>query len=93
MIRDRVDAVVKMQDYIKSHMNEPITLKDLARSCGLSPWHASRVFKEFMDKTPFEYIRACRLSQAALKLRDEKVKIIDVAFDFVFDTHEGSGRI
>ena len=92
MIKDRVEAVGKMQDYIKSHINEPITLKDLARSCKLSPWHASRIFTELMNKTPFEYIRACRLSQAALKLRDEKVKIIDVAFDFVFDTHEGFTR-
>ena len=92
MIKDRVDAVGKMQDYIKSHVNDPITLKDLARSCGLSPWHASRIFKEYMNKTPFEYIRAYRLTRAVLKLRDEKVKVIDVAFDFVFDTHEGFTR-
>ena len=81
-----------MQDYIRSHMTEPITLYDLARACGLSPWHASRIFKELLGKTPFEYIRACRISQAALKLRDEKVKVIDVAFDFVFDTPEGFTR-
>lgn len=81
-----------MQEYIESHMTKPITLYDLAQSCDLSPWHASRIFKELLGKTPFEYIRACRISQAALKLRDEKVKVIDVAFDFVFDTHEGFTR-
>jgi AraC-like DNA-binding protein len=43
-------------------------------------------------KTPFEYIRALRLSRAAVKLRDEDVKIIDVALDFVFDSHEGFTR-
>ena len=92
MIRDKIAAVGKMQDYIKSHINDPITLHDLAQSCRLSPWHASRVFKEMTEKTPFECIRAFRLSQAALKLRDEKVKVIDVAIDFVFDTHEGFTR-
>jgi AraC family transcriptional regulator len=92
MIRDKEDAVGMMQDYIQSHINDPITLHDLAKSCGLSPWHASRVFKKLTGKTPFEYIRASRLSQAALRLRDEKVKVIDVAFDFVFDTHEGFTR-
>ncbi|MBN1999873.1 helix-turn-helix transcriptional regulator, partial [candidate division KSB1 bacterium] len=81
-----------MQEYIKSHMTEPIALYDLAQSCGLSPWYASRIFSELLGKTPFEYIRACRISQAALKLRDEKVKVIDVALDFVFDTHEGFTR-
>jgi AraC-like DNA-binding protein len=92
MIKDKIAAVGKMQHYIKSHINNPITLHDLAQSCGLSPWYASRIFKEMTEKTPFEYIRAFRLSQAALMLRDEKVKVIDVAFDFVFDTHEGFTR-
>jgi len=81
-----------MQDYISSHINDLITLYDLAQACGFSPWHSSRIFKELMGKTPFEYIRAYRISLAALKLRDENVKIIDVAFDFVFDTHEGFTR-
>ena len=92
MIRDKEDAVGRMQDYIQSHINDPITLNDLAQSCGLSPWHASRIFKELTGKAPFDYIRASRLSQAAVRLRDEKVKVIDVAFDFVFDTHEGFTR-
>lgn len=92
MLKEKVEAVGKMQEYIKSHVNDPITLYDLARTCGFSPWYASRIFKELMGKTPFEYIRAFRVSRAALKLRDEDVKVIDVAFDFVFDTHEGFTR-
>ncbi len=92
MLREKVEAVGKMQEYITSHINDPICLYDLAQACGFSPWHASRIFKELIGKTPFEYIRAFRLSQAAMKLRDEDVKVIDVAFDFVFDTHEGFTR-
>ena len=92
MRKEKIRAVGKMQDYIQSHITEPITLYNLARACGLSPWHASRIFKELLGKTPFEYIRACRISRAALKLRDENVKVIDVAFDFVFDTPEGFAR-
>ena len=92
MLKKNVEAVGKMQEYIKSHINDPITLYDLAQACGFSPWHASRIFKELIGKTPFEYIRAFRVSRAALKLRDEDVKVIDVAFDFVFNTHEGFTR-
>jgi hypothetical protein len=33
-----------------------------------------------------------RLTRAAVRLRDEDVKIVDVAFDFVFDSHEGFTR-
>lgn len=81
-----------MQAYIEAHLNEPITLHRLAEAAGYSPWHAARLFKALTGKSPFEYIRLVRLSRAALRLRDEDVKIVDVAFDFVFDSHEGFTR-
>lgn len=89
---EQVNAVQRMQDYIVKHVKDPITLYDLARVSGYSPWHTGRIFKELTGKTPFEYLRAYRLSQAALMLRDEKTRVIDVAFDFVFDTPEGFTR-
>ncbi len=85
----QVCAVQRMQDYIKTHLTEPITLKELSRQAGYSPFHSARMFKELTGRSPFEYMRQFRLSQAALKLRDEKVKVLDVALDFVFDSHEG----
>jgi AraC-like DNA-binding protein len=81
-----------MQDYIEEHITEPITLFKLADAAGYSPWHCARIFKELTGKTPFEYIRILRLSRAAVKLREENAKIIDVALDFVFDSHEGFTR-
>ena len=89
---DRVDAVQRMQDYIEHHIHQPITLRMLAEAAGYSPWHSARIFKELTGKTPFDYIRTLRLSRAAEHLRDRDVKIIDVAFDFVFDSHEGFTR-
>ena len=87
-----INAVQRMQDYIEEHITEPITLNQLAKAAGYSPWHSARIFKELTEKTPFDYIRAFRLSKAAMVLRDEKTKVIDVAFDFVFDSHEGFTR-
>lgn len=89
---DNINAVQRMQSYIEAHLNEPITLHMLAGAAGYSPWHAARIFKALTGKNPFEYIRAMRLSRAAVRLRDEEVKIVDVAFDFVFDSHEGFTR-
>ncbi len=81
-----------MQDYIERHTTEAITLRRLAKAAGYSPWHAARIFKELTGKTPFEYIRELRLSRAVLKLRDNDTRIVDVALDFVFDSHEGFTR-
>lgn len=89
---DRINAVQRMQDYIEARLGEPITLRKLAAAAGYSPWHAARLFRELTGKTPFEYIRSLRLSRAALKLWDEDAKVIDVALDFVFDSHEGFSR-
>lgn len=89
---EQVNAVQNMQNYIQQHLFEPITLKELARNAGYSPFYSAKLFKEHTGKAPFEYIRTLRLTQAALKLRDEKVKVLDVAMDFVFDSHEGFTR-
>lgn len=89
---ERINAIQRMQDYIKQNIHEPVTLYGLSKCAGYSPFHCARIFKELTGKFPFEYIRALRLTQAALKLRDEKTKVVDVALDFVFDSHEGFTR-
>lgn len=85
-------AVQQMQEYIDDNILRKITLRELAVAAGYSPWHAARLFKEVVGKAPFEYIRALRLTKAALILRDGDEKILDVALDFVFDSHEGFTR-
>lgn len=89
---EQMNAVSKMQAYIKEHLEESITLHILAQVAGYSPWHCAKIFKELTGKAPFEYIRMCRLSKAAIELRDHNLKIVDVAMDFVFDSHEGFSR-
>jgi AraC-like DNA-binding protein len=50
------------------------------------------VFKELTGKAPFDYIRSLRLSRAAEKLKNGDTKVVDVAFDFLFGSHEGFTR-
>jgi AraC family transcriptional regulator len=86
--QDKINAAYRMQEYIDKHINEKITLYALANEAGYSPWHSARIFKECTGKAPFDYIRTIRVSCAARKLKEEDKKIIDVAFDFVFGSHE-----
>ena len=87
----KVLAVQHMQDYIEEHIGEPITMSELARKSGYSQWHAARIFKELTSMAPFDYIRARRLTKAAARLYGG-AKVVDVAFDFVFGSHEGFTR-
>lgn len=86
---DNISSVRRMQNYIEEHITELITLSQLASAARYSPWYAEKLFKEYTTMAPFDYIRALRLTKAALMLRDGKPKVIDVALDFVFDSHEG----
>ena len=89
---EKITAVRRMQDYIECHLEQRITMAALAREAYYSQWHASRMFKEVTGKAPFEYIRLRRLSAAAQRLRGSTARVIDVALDFVFDSHEGFTR-
>ncbi len=81
-----------MRAFIDAHLRKPVTLRDLANAAGYSPFHAARLFKEVTGQTPFDYLRAARLSGAAARLRESGDTITSVAFDFVFSSHAGFTR-
>lgn len=73
-------------------MQEHITLNDIAKEVGYSKYHIARIFKNETGVTLFEYIRQERLTACAHALRSTEEKVIDIALDFVFDSHEGFTR-
>ena len=89
---ERIEAVQRMQDYIESNLEQDISMADLAKAAGYSPWYSYRLFQSLLHMTPAVYIRRLRLSKSALRLRDEKVKIIDVAYDLGFVSVDGYTR-
>ena len=89
---ERIEAVQRMQDYIAGHLDQNITMADLAKAAGYSPWYSYRLFHSLLHMTPAVYIRRLRLSRSALRLRDEKMKIIDVAYDSGFESVDGYQR-
>ena len=89
---EHVEAVQRMQDYIEAHLDENITMANLANISLYSPWYSYRLFVDLLHMTPAVYIRRLRLSKSALRLRDEKVKIIDVALDSGFESVDGYQR-
>ena len=89
---EHIEAVQRMQDYIETNLDTNITPADLANASRYSPWYSYRLFVELLHMTPAVYIRRLRLSKSALRLRDEKVKIIDVALDSGFESVDGYQR-
>jgi len=85
-------AVKRMKKYIEANIKESLTAKAISDAAGYSQYHAARIFKQHTGRMPFEYIRERRLVSAALSLRKGRIKVVDVALDYVFDSHEGFTR-
>lgn len=85
-------AAARMKAFIAANLQNPISAADIARAAGYSPFHAARLFKAETGLSPFEYIRRERLTASAFALRQQKHRVLDIALDYVFDSHAGFTR-
>jgi AraC family transcriptional regulator len=77
----RVTRILRM---IERDPNAQLTIPILAREARLSSYHFLRTFEQMTGVTPHRYIVRGRLREAALRLKTEKTKIVDIALDCGF---------
>jgi len=86
------EPIVKSINFIENNLKEEITIKDIAASAHYSIFHFIRVFNRYVRMTPYDYLIRRRLSRAAEEILLSHDKIISVAFDYQFNTHETFSR-
>jgi len=59
-------------------------LRELARKARLSPYHFLRTFQSVAGVTPHQYLLRLRLQRAAVRLRTEPTKVVDIALESGF---------
>ena len=91
-MKEQILAVQRMQDYIEAHLEEKIGLSELSGVSLFSPWYSYRLFQEYTGLTPSGYIRRLRLARAALRIKNEHIRMIDAAFDLGFGSLDGFTR-
>ena len=74
--------------YIDDHLQETLSAEGLAAIAGFSPYYFCRLFSLYMDMPVMEYVRRRRLSRAARDICEGK-RILDVAMDYGFESHNG----
>lgn len=79
-------------DFIEGKLDSEVTLKEIADIAGFSPFHFHRLFQSLTGETIVEYIRKRRLTNAALELVGTDKRIIDIAFDYNFESQESFTR-
>src|SRR5262249_50333728 len=79
-VRRMNDAVER----IERGCREPLSLKELAGSVGLSPFHFLRVFRGVTGTTPHQYVIGARLRLAVRMLLDTQRPVTEIAYDVGF---------
>lgn len=72
----RREVINKAISYIFEHMDEDITVDDVAKHCAYSKYHLTRMFKEDTKEALYQFIKRVRLERSAWRLKVEKNKSI-----------------
>ena len=73
-------------DYIETHLEEELTLDDLASVVGYSPYHLHHIFTAFTNQSLGGYIRKRRLSRAVRWIQGTDMRITDIAIRCGYQT-------
>lgn len=66
--------------FIREHLQEAVTLDQMAEACCMNPFHFLRLFKEFFHTTPHQYLTELRLEKARGLLKSGAVSVADACF-------------
>jgi AraC family transcriptional regulator len=81
---DQIRRTSEAIRFISANLDHPLSLEALARSARMSRFGFVRCFKRIAGSTPHAYIRAKRISEAAVRLRTSRQSIADVALEVGF---------
>ena len=82
------EAVQKTLNYIEDAISADISIEELAQIAALSPFYYQRLFTRLVKKPVREYIKLRQLARACGTLREKGNRILDVALQFGFGSHE-----
>lgn len=83
----RSTVINKAITYIFDHLDEEITVEDVARHCCYSKYHLMRMFKENTDEALYQFIKRVRLERSAWRLKVEKDKSIsEIGVDYGYSS-------
>lgn len=83
----------RVLDFVEANYAQPITIEQMAAEAGLSPAHFSRLFKQVIGDSPYQFVMDYRVEQAKKMLADRERPLIDVALACGFADQPHFGRV
>ncbi len=78
LARERVERVAAL---LRQHLVEPLSLEEIGRRVGCSPFHLSRTFSAETGATIPQYLRRLRMERAAELLQSGKSNVTEAALE------------
>lgn len=79
-------------EFIETHLGEEVKIEKLARMASLSPFYYQRLFHRLIKKPVAEYVKLRRMAKATETLLQKDRRILDIALDLGFSSHEHFSR-
>lgn len=83
-----LSCIKKTISYIEDNLTSDIDIEKLAKEVGYSYFFLNKGFKVMTGYSISEYIRNRRLYEAAIKIKNSDIKIIDIAYEYGYNTPE-----
>ena len=79
LIRSRNPGLLNIVNLMNAHIEDPLSLDDLAQAAGFSRRHIERMFLSVLGETPGDYYRGIRLDRGRNLLSTTDLGLLDVA--------------
>jgi AraC family transcriptional regulator len=83
----------KAIDYIQEHLDQNLSLEELAAIIPISPHYFAHLFKRSTGISPHQYIVKCRIAKAKLLLKQRELPIIEVGQQVGFQSQSHFTRV
>ena len=90
--KEYMEAIINSCNYINEHYHEKISLEEISKISGFSKFHFTRIFKQCMDVTFYEYLNQKRIERAEELLYTTNNSITDIALSSGFTSISAFNR-
>lgn len=75
----------RVDDFMRAHLAEPLTLDALAAVAGVSTFHLIRLFKAAYAETPYRHLTRLRMEAAQVRLQCSDAAVTEIALGCGYD--------
>lgn len=87
-VQDYKARILRVLLHIQHHLDDAVSLEELAEIAHFSPYHFHRVFCGMVGETVMEHLRRLRIERAALQLIHGNQSVATIAFQAGYETHD-----